>query len=156
MREVPGSNPGRALLFFPTCGSQGPLCASPCRRFKIFLRPSSQSVSTSVFTSYIFSPSFRHGRLRGSLPLHQEPVVLRLQVSEPSSLGPTVPGQEARISACRGDALLAFASGAQPRLKSRPSTSSLTPGLTPSCHLGRSTAVKFRHLSADGSVQPPG
>ena len=38
---------------------------------------------------------------RGSLPLHQEPVVLRLQVSERSSLGPTVPGQEARISACR-------------------------------------------------------
>ena len=38
---------------------------------------------------------------RGSLPLHQEPVVLRLQVSERSSLGPTVPGQEARISVCR-------------------------------------------------------
>ena len=31
---------------------------------KFSLRPSSQSVSTSVFTSYIFSPSSRHGRLR--------------------------------------------------------------------------------------------
>ena len=56
----------------------------------------------------------------------------------------------------RGDALLAFASGAQPRLKSSHPMAPLTPGLTPSCHLGRSTAVKFRHLSADGSVQPPG
>ena len=56
----------------------------------------------------------------------------------------------------RGDALLAFASGAQPRLKSSHPMFPLTPGLAPSCHLGRSTVVKFRHLSAEESVQSPG
>ena len=56
----------------------------------------------------------------------------------------------------RGDALLAFASGVQPRLKSSHSMSPLTPGLAPSSHLGRSTAVKFRQLSADSSVRLPG
>ena len=56
----------------------------------------------------------------------------------------------------RGDALLAFASGAQPRLKSSHPMFPLTPGFAPSCLLWGSTAVKFQHVSAEESVQSPG
>ena len=75
MREVPGSNPGRALLFFPQLGGLRAHSAPPTVVLKFSLRPSSQSASLSLLTSYFVNLCWRNenARQRCSLPPKRSP-----------------------------------------------------------------------------------